>query len=277
MTLDRTWLLAAARAEREALGRTIQYTPPEAWDRDSVDPGWRNRDIVAHLAASEVAAAAALAGEVPAELEEYRKSLDGAPFTLEGFNEWTVRRRAEEPFRSLVREWGRAADLFLARASRVPPEEWATRRVGWIAGEIRVGYLVQARVTEWWLHGEDLLAGGGNPPRLEHPPIHCVNDLAVRMIPYALGLAGHSFPGRSVRVELEAVGGGSWDRGLAAGQVPEPGREADALITGRAHAFALVAGRRVPAEHYLAEGVLQTAGDDALAETVLHHLRVFPP
>jgi hypothetical protein len=47
------------------------------------------------------------------------------------------------------------------------------------------------------------------------------------------------------------------------------------LITGPAHAFALVAGRRMPAEYYLAEGILLTGGDDALAETVLVHLRAF--
>src|SRR5207245_933804 len=77
LTLERLWLRATARAEREALGRTIQYTPPEAWDQDSVSAGWRNRDIVAHLAASEVGAAAAMAGETSAEVEEFIKGLEG--------------------------------------------------------------------------------------------------------------------------------------------------------------------------------------------------------
>jgi uncharacterized protein (TIGR03084 family) len=275
MTLERRWLLGAARAEREALGRTIQYTPPDAWEAESLSPGWRNRDIIAHLAATEVAAAAVIAGETPAEMEEFAKTLDGAPFTVEGFNDWSVARRAEEPFRSIVTEWGRAADLLLARASKVPPEEWATRKVWWVAGEMGVSYLVQSRVMEWWLHGEDVLAGGANPPRLEHPPIFCVNDLAVRTIPYALSLAGLSFPGKSVLVELQAVGGGTWHWGLAPGERPSADKVPDAVIDGRAHAFAMVAGRRIPAEFYLAEGVLQTGGDDMLAETVLLHLRAF--
>ena len=273
--LDRTWLLGTARAEREALGRTIQYTPPEAWEQESPSPGWRNRDIVAHLAASDVVAAAAIADEVPSELVEFLKGLDEGPFTIDAFNEFTVRRRADLPFRSVVTEWGRAADLFLSRAAKVPPDEWATKRVNWTIGEIGVSYLIQSRVVEWWLHGEDILAGGGNPPRLEHPPIFCVNDLAIRIIPYALATAGLSFPGKSVKVELEAVGGGTWHRGLAPREAPSPDKTPDALITGRAHAFALVAGRRIPAEYYLAEGILQTGGDDALAETVLQHLRAF--
>jgi uncharacterized protein (TIGR03083 family) len=275
MSIERRWLLGTARAEREAIGRTIQYTPPEAWEAESLSPGWRNRDIVAHLAATEVAAAAVVGGESPTEFEEFAKTLDGGQFNLDAFNEWSVRRRAEEPFRSIVVEWGQAATLLLARASRIPSDEWTSRRVPWVVGDIGVRFLIQSRIAEWWLHGEDILAGGGNPARLEHPPIFCVNDLAIRTIPYALARAGLSFPGKSIGIELEAAGGGSWHWGLAPRESPSPRKSPDARIEGRAYAFALVAGRRVPAEYYLAEGILQTGGDDALAETVLQHLRAF--
>jgi uncharacterized protein (TIGR03083 family) len=275
MALDRTWLLGTARAEREALGRTIQYTEPAAWDRPSVTAGWRNRDIVAHLASADSAAADVVAGEPAAELVEFGREAPGGTFTLDEFNEYGVRQRAELPFRHVVKEWGQAVDLFLTRASSIPPDEWATRKVPWVAGEIGVAYLVQSRVMEWWLHGEDIRAGGDNPPRLEHPPIYVVNDLAIRMLPYALGLAGLSFPGRSVEVELEGIGGGHWHRGLAAREVPGPRKRPDAVITGLAPAFALVAGRRVPAESYLADGTLLMGGDDGLAEAVLANVRAF--
>ena len=106
MTLDRPWLLATARAERDALGRTVQYTPPEAWDAESPSAGWRTRDIVSHLAAADVAAAAVIGDEEPSELEEFRKSLAGAPFALDEFNRWTVERRADRPVFSVAREWG---------------------------------------------------------------------------------------------------------------------------------------------------------------------------
>jgi uncharacterized protein (TIGR03083 family) len=273
--VDRTWLLGTARAEREALGRAIQYTPPDRWDLDSVLPGWRNRDIVAHLAATEVAAAAVLGQEAPAELEEFMKTFEDEGRTLEAFNDWSVRKRADVPFRGVVKEWGRAADLVLVRASKIPVEEWSARRVPWVSGEIGARYLLQSRISEWWLHGEDIGAGSDLPPRLEHPPIYCVNDLAIRTIPYALSLAGLSFPGRSIRIDLDAAGGGTWHWGLAPRELPAPRKEPDALIDGRAYAFALVAGRRIPAEYYLAEGILQTGGDDALAEAVLHHMRAF--
>jgi enediyne biosynthesis protein E11 len=273
--LDRLWLLGTARFEREALGRTIQYTPPHAWEEQSPADGWRNRDIVAHLAASDVAAAAVISGETPAEVVEFGKTLNGEPQTVEAFNEFSVKRRADEPFRSVVLEWGKGADLFLARVGKVSEEDWSTRKVQWIAGSIGLPYLVQERVTEWWLHGEDILAGGGNPPRLEHAPIFCVNDFAIRLIPYALGQAGKTVRGKTVKVDLHSVGGGSWHCGLASRESPPPDKVPDALIGGQGYAFALVAGRRIPAEYYLADGTLLTGGDDALAEMVLQHLRAF--
>ena len=275
MTLDRAWLLGTARAEREALGRTIQYTEPPSWEAPSVSAGWRNRDIVAHLAATDVAAATVLGGEAPAEFEEFTKSAEGRTFDVEAFNHWSVERRANEPFRSVVTEWGRAADLLLSRMSKIPKEEWSDRKVSWVGGEIRVGYLLQSRIMEWWLHGEDIRAGADLPPRIEHPPIFAVNDLAIRMIPYAVGAAGRSFAGKSALIDLEAAGGGSWHQGLAAGERPDPRKKPDTSIVGRAYAFALVAGRRVPAEFYLAEGVLQVGGDVELGETILQHLRSF--
>jgi uncharacterized protein (TIGR03083 family) len=273
--LERTWLLATSRAEREALGRTVQYSPPEIWEQESVSVGWRNRDIMAHLAAGDVAAAAVLGGEPPAEIEEFAKTLKGDRFTLDDYNQWTVDRRAGEPFRSVLLEWGRAADLLLARAGKITLEEWRERRVPWVSGELRVGYLLQSRVMEWWFHGEDIRTEADLPPRIEHPPMYCVNDLAIRTIPYALHLADLSLPGRSVKFELQGAGGGTWHQGLAAREIPGPDKDPDAVIEGRAYAFALVAGRRIPAEYYLAEGVLLVGGDVELGETVLQHLRAF--
>ena len=105
MPLERLWLLGTARAERGALGRTIQYTEPDAWDLDSVSAGWRNRDIVAHLASTEVAAAAAVAGETPTEIEEFVKAHQTDRLDVDAFNAAAVERRANEPFRAVC--WDR--------------------------------------------------------------------------------------------------------------------------------------------------------------------------
>ncbi|HVM12317.1 MAG TPA: maleylpyruvate isomerase family mycothiol-dependent enzyme [Actinomycetota bacterium] len=277
MTLDRKWLLGVARGEREALGRTIQYTPPEYWESTSPAEAWeRLRDILAHLAANEVSAAALVGDEEATELEEYGKSLPkGEPFSAEGFNRWAVERRADQGHLTLALDWGRAADLLLSRASQLSDDDWNAKVVTWLAGDIKVGYLVQSRVAEWWIHGEDFRTGGRLPPRVQHPPIFVTNDLAVRMIPYALEVAGVSFPGRTVRIDLTAAGGGEWHQGLERGHVPEDGRPPDAWITGRADAFAMVAANRVDLEVCLYDGILNVGGDLEVAQTVLRTLRVF--
>jgi hypothetical protein len=51
MDIDRDRMLAIARHERDALGRTVQYTPPDRWEAESPCEVWRVKDVLAHLAA----------------------------------------------------------------------------------------------------------------------------------------------------------------------------------------------------------------------------------
>lgn len=274
MTIERSELLGAAHAERARLGRTIQYAAPSVWDSASACAGWRNRDIVAHLAAQEVAAAQLVAGEPAVEFDAFREA-NGGELWVNGFNEWAVRRREEASARELINDWGRAADAFLILSSRLTEEEWRTRRVDWVAGEIGVPYLMQSRVIEWWLHGEDLREGADLGENPQHWPVFLTNDLAIRMLPYALGQAGISLPGRSIQVNLEGVGGGTWHWGLAPGEAPPARKKPDAFVQGRALAFALAAGRRIAASSFLDDGNLVIGGDEAIALAVLEHVRAF--
>ena len=274
--MEREALLAVARHERDALGRTVQYTPPERWLEEGPIEGWRVKDVLAHLAASEEAVAALVGDEDATELNEFRKSLQGEPITVDGWNAWSVDRRADEAPVALALEWGRAADLTLTRAAAASDDDWRDREVGWVAGDIRLRYLVQVRVAEWWVHGEDIREGAALPPRLEHWPIFAVNDLAARLIPYSLSLADRSFPGRVVRISLQGVGGGTWVASTDPGREPPGGATPDAEIIGRGHAFASVAGGRADAEVCLYEGLLNIGGNPEVGEAVLHTLRSFP-
>jgi uncharacterized protein (TIGR03083 family) len=267
-------MLGAARAERDRLGRTIQYTAPDVWDADSLCEGWRNRDIVAHLAAQDVAAAQLVAGEPAVELDAFRQA-NGGDLWVTGFNEWAVRTRDEVPPRQLITDWGRAADAFLTLASRLSEEEWGSTTVDWVAGAIGIRYLVQSRIIEWWFHGEDIRESAGLEENPQHWPVHLTNDLAIRMLPFSLGQAGIALPGRSVAVDLEGVGGGSWHWGLARRESPAAEKKPDAFVQGRATAFALAAGRRVPATSFLDDGNLVIGGDEGIAAAVLEHLRAF--
>jgi uncharacterized protein (TIGR03083 family) len=252
----------------------MQYAPPSAWDSPSVCAGWRNRDVVAHLAAQDVAAAQLVAGEPPVEFGAFREANDGELW-VNGFNEWAVRVRDELPARQVITDWGKAADALLALCARFSEEEWRSIRVPWVAGEIGVRYLVQSRAIEWWLHGEDIRESAGLEENPQHWPVFLINDLAIRMLPYSLGLAGLSLPGKSVQVGLEGVGEGTWHWGLAPRETPPQDKKPDAFVEGRGLAFALAAGRRHPAEVFLDNGTLVVGGDEDLALAVLGNLRAF--
>ena len=275
MTMSRNDILAAASFERECFGRTVQYTPPESWQAESRCPGWTNHDVLAHLQAQEIAASQIAAEEIAPEFEEYRTSHDGR-IDIDGFNAVAAGKRRETPTRQLAVEWGKAATRMLDRASIASDQDWATHRLSWIAGDIPLRYLVQSRVVEWWLHGEDIRSGAGMDKRLIHDSIHLLNDLAIRMIPYALGLVGITLPGMSVQVDLQGVGEGSWHYGLAPGERPSQHKTPDAYVEGRGYHFALVAGRREPAERYLDDGNLVVGGDEDLALAILENIRAYP-
>jgi uncharacterized protein (TIGR03083 family) len=276
VSLDREELLGVANAERQRLGRTIQYADPSTWEKPSAAPGWWNRDVMAHLAAADTAAAQLVAGEPATEFEEYRAQLNGQPFTVNGLNEWTVNLRSGLPYREVLTTWGRAAQSFLGHCDLLPDEDWEDRRFEWVAGDIAARYLVQSRVVEWYLHGEDMRATNGLGPEIEHWPLFLTIDLGVRMLPWALGQADHDLSGRSVHVDVEGAGEGTWHWGLGAGEVPPPDKRPDAFITGRAPQLALVAGKRLSPDDVLDSGNIVVGGNAAIGELVVRMIRAFP-
>jgi uncharacterized protein (TIGR03083 family) len=275
VTLDRTTLLGVAHAERQRLGRTVQYAPPETWEQPSALPGWWNRDVMAHLASHDTAAAQLSKGDPAEELEEYRAQLGNEPFTVEGFNEWGVARRSGLDTREVLVLWGKAADAFLGYQGLLTDDEWERERFAWFAGDIAARYLVQSRVVEWWVHGEDMRATNGLGPEYQHWPIHLTIDMGVRMLPWALSQAGLDLTGSTVQFDVDGAGAGSWHWGLGIGEVPPADTKPDATIVGRAPHLALVAARRLSADDVLASGNLVVGLDGELGTTVLRHLRAF--
>jgi uncharacterized protein (TIGR03083 family) len=275
MSLDRLTLIGIAHAERQRLGRTIQYAEPETWQQPSACEGWWNRDVMAHLAAQDTAAAQLMNGETAVELDEYRGRLEGKEFTVDGFNEFAVNRRSGMPDREVLTLWGKAADAFLALVSPLDDREWTSNKVPWLSGDIAPRYLVQSRVVEWWVHGEDMRATNGLGPQIQHWPVHLTCDLGIRMLPWALERAGLQVRGRSVRVDLGGAGYGAWHWGLGSGETPPADKRPDAYISGRAVQFALVAARRITAEDVLDSGNVVVGGDTALATTILRHIRCY--
>jgi len=280
VAIDREELLGIAHAERQRLGRMIQFAEPDSWEQPSADPGWWNRDVIAHLMAGDTAAAQLMAREPAQELEEYRAQLGEEPFTVDGWNAWTVNRRSGLETRMILDTWGAAAESFLVYAGKLDDNDWRNARFPWIAGDIAARYLVQSRVIEWFLHGEDMRAtngvGSGWQTGWQHWPVYLTIDLAVRMLPWALSQAGHDLSGQSVQIDVEGAGEGSWHQALGIGEVPDPERKPDATIVGRAPQFALVTGKRLDPDEVLASGSVVLGGDADTADLIIRTIRAYP-
>ena len=280
MAIDREELLGIAHAERQRLGRMIQFAEPDSWEQPSADPGWWNRDVMAHLMAGDTAAAQLMAREPAEELEEYRAQLGEEPFTVDGWNAWTVNRRSGLETRVILDTWGAAAESFLVYAGKLDEDDWRNARFPWIAGDIAARYLVQSRVIEWFLHGEDMRAtngvGSGWQTGWQHWPVYLTIDLAVRMLPWALSQAGHDLSGQSVQIDVEGAGEGSWHQALGIGELPDPERKPDATIVGRAPQFALVTGKRLDPDEVLASGSVVLGGDADTADLIIRTIRAYP-
>ncbi|MFI5392663.1 MAG: maleylpyruvate isomerase N-terminal domain-containing protein, partial [Myxococcota bacterium] len=229
-----------------------------------------------HLAAGDTLAAQLVAGEPATELEEFNRDHEGSSFDIDAFNAWTVNRRSGAETREILTTWGLAAESFLSHASGLSEEDWAERRFDYVAGPIAARYLVQTRVVEWFLHGEDMRATNGLGPQYQHQPVNLTIDLAVRMLPWSLGRAGHDLSGLSVKVDVEGAGEGSWHWGLGSGEVPAGRKKPDATIQGRAPQLALVAGQRLKPDDALLSGAVVLGGDREIADLVLRNLRAYP-
>lgn len=280
MSLSREELLGVAHAERQRLGRMIQFADPDTWEKPSAADGWWNVDVMAHLAAHDTAAAQLVAGEPAVEFDEFRAGLGEEPFTVDGLNAWIVNRRSGLPVREVLETWGAAADAFLGFCSRLSDEAWSSDRYPWLAGDIAARYLLQSRVVEWFLHGEDMRATNGVARgwqlQWQHWPAWLTIDMGVRMLPWALAQAGRDVAGSSIAVEVSGAGSGSWHWGLGQGDVPSPRKSPDAILRGRAPQLALVAGRRLSPDEVLDAGTIVLAGDRTLAELVLRSIRAYP-
>jgi len=121
VSLSREELIGIAHAERQRLGRTIQYAPAESWEAPSACAGWWNRDVMAHMSGQDTAAAHLFRGDPAEEIDAYRATLSpGQAFTVDGLNAFLVNNRSALPYRDVLTTWGQAAEAALEFAAAEP-------------------------------------------------------------------------------------------------------------------------------------------------------------
>jgi len=126
-----------------------------------------------------------------------------------------VRAQEGRPPAETLEDWRRARDRSLAHVGALPADPDPMTRVATLHGlRMPLGDLLVARSFELWTHAEDVRRATGRAP--EDPDgatLRRMTDLAVVLLPLAMGRPGTPTARRSVRVVLTGPGGGAWQLG----------------------------------------------------------------
>lgn len=216
--------------------------------------GWTVSDALLHLAQTDEAAVASVAGR----LAEHAATMGTGRADVVDVDAWADDAVAAErhlPPEEVRDRWRTAAAAQVAAFRSCGPGD----RVQWVAGELAARTLASTRLAETWIHTVDVASATGDRPaptdRLWH-----VARLAWRTLPYALAGGDHEAAG-PVAFVLTAPDGSTWEF--------VPDEPAATVVRGTAADLCEVAGRRADA----ADTSLTATGPDA--EAVLRLVRTF--
>ncbi len=223
----------------ERVARAIDDLPDHALDTVTAN-GLTAHDLVVHLAAQESLLAQNLGVPTIADLDE---------------EEIVARTHALLP-RFRDRDLTDAVDLW--RDSVQANRTWAVanpdRTAIWRGLGLTRDDTLLVRSFEAWIHSDDLRRASGLPTTLPEPRhLALMSDLAGRILPLALAVAGRVHDARTARLVLTGDGGGEWIVAMGAG---DPSPTPDVTVTADVVEWCLLVGDRIdPADlHYVIDG-----------------------
>ena len=181
----------------------------------------------------------------------------------------TIERLRTRPVAEAVAELAAACALVIDVATATPEDRWA-------AGTLALGDVFAARTFELWIHADDIRRSTGRPLRdPDAPRLDRLCRLAASFTPLGMAFAGRTHEGKTMRLVLTGLGGGTWVQplGLVGSTAERAGTDADADVTIVADGarFCRVAGKLL-APHELGADV---EGDASLVDDVLAGARAF--
>lgn len=221
---------------REVDGKLIALLSsltPDDWDRQTVAPLWKVRDVAAHLLDTPLRKLAIVRDRyfvepakigLPGDLIEFITRLN-----REGV---TVYRRLSPPV--LIDLMKLACDQSATFHESLDPFAPAAFNVSWAGEERSLNWFDTAReLTERWHHQQQIRLATNRPgiltPELYHPVLDCF----LRGLPHAYRDV-HAVPGTKVLVTISGNCGGDWllCRGSSAwGFVETPGKDVVCQVT----------------------------------------------
>jgi uncharacterized protein (TIGR03083 family) len=260
-------IIRAIKAERGATLSVLRGLDPARFDTPTALPGWRVREVVAHLISTDQAA---VTGAIlPAIL--LAKNTD----KVEVWNERQVPKWANRPVPDLLMGLDRWGRRFVRLAGAVPAIAYRPRLPSpWGRGP--VGIYIWVRAYDEWIHRQDIRRALGMSD--EDVDVEAASEFLLT----AIGLQTiHRLDGGRGRlvVELEGVALPEWNFDLATKQFgPDGSRsaaaEAATRIAAPAPAFLMAAAGRDRFEDLRGNGTIRVDGDQELAATFLSKLRI---
>jgi uncharacterized protein (TIGR03083 family) len=261
--LNKDEIVRAIRDERRRTLSFLRGLEPEQFDAPTALPGWRLREVIAHLITTDKASVTG------ANLITVLGSMD----RLERWNERQVPKWAGRSIRELLMgldRWGRG----IHRLARTMPSALYRLRVPTIFGRAPAGLLLWSRVYDEWIHRQDMRRALGLPDEevdLASPSEFLLTAIVSEVLPKLPDLTG------DLVISLEGAPIPEWRYDLAAqtgAPTRGPSEAATARVAGPTGLFIMAAAGRGSFHELRADGTVKVEGDDELATRFLAHLRV---
>jgi len=252
--------LDALTAQHAALDELLASLDDQGWASPSRCEGWDVADVVLHLVQTDELALASVAGTFREGLEQMVVGLEPASDIDDGAGLLVARDRGIAPD-VLFRRWQHTAANLRSSFAGIDP----ATRLQWVAGTLAARTLITTRLTEAWIHTEDIAVPLGMPHDAGNR-LWLVTRLAWRTIPYAFARSDETLHG-SVVFQLTAPDGSTWE--FPGSTEPPESSDRVTVVTGPAIDLCRVAGQRLDAS----SSALEAAGPDA--DRVLALIRTF--
>jgi uncharacterized protein (TIGR03083 family) len=239
------------------------------WDQHTDLPGWSVKDCFSHVAGTE----RSLAGEPTPEVD--LSGLDHLTAPSAAFTEPAVAVRRPLAGAEVLADLREITGIRLATLRAMAPEEFDA--VGWSpVGEVPHREFMAVRAFDCWMHEQDVRRALGRPGHQEGPVAEHSLGRCFKALGFVVGKKAAAPEGAVVVFELT----GPMARtvtvtvrdGRAHTEEGSPSGRATATLTMAAEELWCLGGGRRDPDRALAEGLVATTGDDALAAAVVRSL-----
>jgi uncharacterized protein (TIGR03083 family) len=256
-------IVRAVKAERRATLTLLRELEPDRFDTPTALPGWRIREVVAHLITTDKASVTG--GIIPTVL------LSRNTDKLEEWNERQVPKWSHRPVTDLLvglERWGRR---FARLADSIPFGMYKVRiPTPWGRAPGGIGFWVRA--YDEWVHRHDIRRALGLPE--EQVDVASVSEFLLNAIGYGTITSLDDLVG-TVAISFDGVPLPEFGYDLATGAFgAEVAEGADARITASAPEFIMAAAARDRFDDMIANGTMKIEGDEKLASALLEKLRI---